>query len=319
MKIVILDAYASNPGDLSWDELARLGDLTVYDRTEPDQVVARIGDAQAILVNKCPISQEVMEACPGLKYIGILATGYNIVDVKAAARLGVTVCNVPAYSTVSVAQFVFALLLEHCHRVGRLSDQVRQGRWSSNPDFCFWDGQLVELWGKTMAVVGFGSIGRRVAQLAQAFGMEVLAVAHHPESVTDTQGARLVTLEEALKEADFVTLHAPLTDETRHMLDREAIAGMKAGAVLINTARGPLVVEQDVADALKSGHLGGYLADVLDQEPPRDGSPLLTAPNCILTPHVAWAPHEARARLLEVCAENLRAWQQGKAQNVVSK
>lgn len=319
MKIVILDAYAANPGDLSWEELAQLGDLTVYDRTAPEDIVARIGDAEAILLNKCAISEDIMLACPKLKYIGILATGYNIVDVSAAARLGVTVCNVPAYSTVSVTQFVFALLLEHCHRVGRLSDQVHQGRWSSNPDFCFWDGQLVELWGKTMAVVGFGSIGRSVAKVAQAFGMKVLAVAHHPENVTDTQGAQLVPLEQALKEADYVTLHAPLTDETRHLMNRSTLALMKAGAVLINTARGPLVVEQDVADALSSGQLGGYLADVLDQEPPRDGSPLLGAPNCILTPHVAWAPHEARQRLLTVCAQNLRAWQQGTPQNVVSK
>ncbi len=318
MKIVALDAYASNPGDISWDEMRGLGELVLYDRTQPEEVIGRIGDAEAILTNKVKISDEIMTACPNLKYIGVLATGYNIIDVEAARRHGITVTNIPAYSTDSVAQFTFALLLEICHRVGHHSEEVKKGRWTTNPDFCFWDGSLIELAGKKLGIIGFGTIGQKAARIAEAFGMEILAYARHPKKELESAHCHYVTLDELLAESDVISLHCPQTAENAGMICQESIAKMKDGVILINTARGGLINEQDVADALAAGKLAAYGADAAIAEPINADNPLLTAPNCFLTPHIAWAPYEARVRLMDISIENLRAWQQGMPQNVVS-
>ena len=318
MKIVVLDGYASNPGDISWDEMRKLGELIIYDRTQPEEIIDRIGDAEAILTNKVAISDEIMTACPNLKYIGVLATGYNIIDIEAAKKHGVTVTNIPAYSTDSVAQFTFALLLEICHRVGHHSEEVRKGRWITCPDFCFWDGSLIELAGKKMGIIGFGTIGQKAGKIAEAFGMEVLAYARHPKKEFESEHCHYVSLDELLAESDVISLHCPQTPENAGMICRDSIEKMKDGAILINTARGGLINEQDVADALASGKLAAYGADATIAEPINADNPLLTAPNCFLTPHIAWAPHEARVRLMDISIENLRTWQQGAPQNVVS-
>jgi glycerate dehydrogenase len=317
MKLVVLDGYASNPGDLSWDPIGCQGDLTVYPRTAPADVLPRIGDAQAIFINKVPITREILLACPTVKYVGVLATGYNVVDTAAARELGVTVTNVPAYSTACVAQMVFALLLELCHRTGHHSDSVHAGRWSGCTDFCYWDFPLTELTGKTMGIVGYGSIGRAVAKIARAFGMQVLACGGaHP--VCSDEFVTAATLDAVLAQSDVISLHCPLSDRSRGMINARSIAGMKDGVLLINTARGPLVVEADLRAALDSGKVAGAGVDVLCQEPPRDGSPLIGAPNCIITPHIAWAPVQARARLMQIAADNLRAWREGRPVNVVN-
>ena len=285
MKIVILDAYAANPGDLSWDEFAALGELTVYDRTAQEDAAARIGDAEVVFINKVRLTDEIFAACPNLKLVSILATGYNIVDLAAAKRRGITVCNVPGYSTRAVVQMTFALLLEICQQVGLHSGAVHTGRWQTCPDFCFWDRPLIELDGKTMGIVGYGAIGTAVGAVAQA---------------------------------DVVSLHCPQTAENARMIDAGALAQMKDGAILINTARGGLLDEQAVADALRSGKLLAAGMDVVSAEPIRADNPLLTAPNCFLTPHIAWAPLETRRRLQAISAENLRAFLAGKPQNVVN-
>ena len=294
MKIVILDAYAANPGDLSWDEFAALGELTVYDRT----------------------AQEYAAACPNLKLVSILATGYNIVDLAAAKRRGITVCNVPGYSTRAVVQMTFALLLEICQQVGLHSGAVHTGRWQTCPDFCFWDRPLIELDGKTIGIVGYGAIGSAVGTVAQALGMKLLVTARHEKPVPE--GARFVSLPELLAQSDVVSLHCPQTAENARMIDAGALAQMKDGAILINTARGGLLDEQAVADALRSGKLLAAGMDVVSAEPIRADNPLLTAPNCFLTPHIAWAPLETRRRLQAISAENLRAFLAGKPQNVVN-
>ena len=317
MKIVVLDGNTLNPGDLSWDPIGSQGNLTVYPRTQPDDVLPRIGDAQAIFTNKVLITREILLACPSVKYVGVLATGYNVVDTAAARELGVTVTNVPAYSTACVAQMVFALLLELCHRTGHHSDSVHAGRWNGCADFCYWDFPLTELAGKTMGIVGYGSIGRAVAKIARAFGMEVLACggAHPVVSDEFVAGA---TLEQVLSQSDVISLHCPLNDRSREMINARSIAGMKDGVLLINTARGPLVAEADLRAALDSGKVAGAGLDVLCQEPPREGSPLIGAPNCIITPHIAWAPVQARTRLMQIAADNLRAWREGRPVNVVN-
>ncbi|MBE6991436.1 MAG: D-2-hydroxyacid dehydrogenase [Ruminococcaceae bacterium] len=317
MKIVVLDGYAANPGDLSWDAISALGEFEYHDRINHADAAKTIGDAEIVLTNKVPITAEIMDCCKNLKYIGVLATGYNIIDTAAAKAKGITVCNIPAYSTTSVTQFVFALMLEYCCHVAHHSDTVHAGKWSAHPDFTYWDYPLVELWGKTLAVVGFGSIGRSVSTVAQALGMKVLAVAHHPEKVGDTGGAELVTMDEAFARADFITLHTPLTAETTNLINSDSIAKMKDGVVIINTARGPLVNDADMRAALDSGKVACFATDVLSQEPPRDGNPLIGAKNCIITPHIAWAPLEARQRLFNICAENIKSWMDGKPQNVV--
>lgn len=316
MKIVILDAYVANPGDLSWDEFAALGELTVYDRTAPEDVAARIGDAEVVFINKVRLTDEIFAACPNLKLVSILATGYNIVDLAAAKRRGITVCNVPGYSTRAVVQMTFALLLEICQQVGLHSGAVHTGQWQSCPDFCFWDRPLIELDGKTMGIVGYGAIGSAVGTVAQALGMKLLVTARHEKPVPE--GARFVSLPELLAQSDVVSLHCPQTAENARMIDAGALAQMKDGAILLNTARGGLLDEQAVADALRSGKLLAAGMDVVSAEPIRADNPLLTAPNCFLTPHIAWAPLETRRRLQAISAENLRAFLAGKPQNVVN-
>ena len=316
MKIVILDAYAANPGDLSWDEFAALGELTVYDRTAQEDAAARIGDAEVVFINKVRLTDEIFAACPNLKLVSILATGYNIVDLAAAKRRGITVCNVPGYSTRAVVQMTFALLLEICQQVGLHSGAVHTGRWQTCPDFCFWDRPLIVLDGKTMGIVGYGAIGSAVGTVAQALGMKLLVTARHEKPVPE--GARFVSLPELLAQSDVVSLHCPQTAENARMIDAGALAQMKDGAILINTARGGLLDEQAVADALRSGKLLAAGMDVVSAEPIRADNPLLTAPNCFLTPHIAWAPLETRRRLQAISAENLRAFLAGKPQNVVN-
>ncbi len=316
MKIVILDAYAANPGDLSWDEFAALGELTVYDRTAQEDAAARIGDSEVVFINKVRLTDEIFAACPNLKLVSILATGYNIVDLAAAKRRGITVCNVPGYSTRAVVQMTFALLLEICQQVGLHSGAVHTGRWQTCPDFCFWDRPLIELDGKTMGIVGYGAIGSAVGTVAQALGMKLLVTARHERPVPE--GARFVSLPELLAQSDVVSLHCPQTAENARMIDAGALAQMKDGAILLNTARGGLLDEQAVADALRSGKLLAAGMDVVSAEPIRADNPLLTAPNCFLTPHIAWAPLETRRRLQAISAENLRAFLAGKPQNVVN-
>ncbi|MDO4285794.1 MAG: D-2-hydroxyacid dehydrogenase [Eubacteriales bacterium] len=322
MRIVVLDGGIENPGDLSWEALGRLGDLTVYDRTESEQTVERIGDAEAIFTNKVLITEAVLEQCPQLRFIGVLATGYNVVDTAAARARGIPVCNIPEYGTDAVAQYTMALLLELCHHIGEHSACVKRGDWTNGGDWCFWNYPLVELSGKTIGIIGFGRIGKAVARLAQAFGMKVLAYARHPQ--TETKGGaevgdcRFVSLEELLAQSDVISLHCPLTPQTQGMIGREAIAAMKDGVFLINTARGPLIQEDALAEALKSGKVGGAAVDVVSQEPIQADNPLLYAPNMIITPHIAWAPREARQRLMDTAVANLKAFQEGKAQNVVN-
>ena len=317
MNIVILDGYSANPGDLSWKELEELGTLTVYDRTKSDETVARAADAEIVLTNKVILNSEVIAQLPRLKYIGVLATGYNVVDIKAAHDRGIIVTNVPAYSTESVAQMVFAHLLTVTNRTEHYAIQNRDGRWSSNPDFCYWDFPHMELAGKTFGVVGLGNIGLRVAQIAHAFGMKVKAVTSKVQS-TLSVGIEKVSLEELLATADVLSLHCPLTDSTRHMINAATLQQMKPSAILINTGRGPLVDDQAVADALAKGAIAAYCADVVTEEPPRPDNPLLQQPNAFITPHIAWASMEARVRLLKVAIDNVRSFLNGQPQNVIS-
>lgn len=316
MKLVILDGYASNPGDLSWEALKKFGALTVYERTAPEEVAERIGDAEIVLLNKTPICAEVFEKCPKLRLISVLATGYNIVDIAAAKKYGVTVCNVPGYSTGAVAQMTFALLLEITQQVGRHSSEIFAGKWQTNPDFCFWSKPLTELAGKTMGLVGYGAIGQAVGKIASAFGMKLLITARHEKTVPE--GAAFVDLQALLAQSDIVSLHCPQTAENLHMIDASALNAMKSGAILLNTARGGLIDEQAVADALRSGKLSAFGADVVSKEPICADNPLLSAPNCYLSPHIAWAPKETRIRLHEITAENIRAFLAGTPQNTVN-
>lgn len=314
MKIVILDGFTANPGDLSWAELEALGQVTVYERTLPSETVARAAEADMVLTNKVVVSKEVMDQLPHLKYIGVLATGYNVVDIEAAHQRGITVTNVPAYSTESVAQMVFAHLLTVTNRTEHYAQENRQGRWSRNADFCYWDFSHMELAGKTFGIVGLGNIGRRVAEIALAFGMKVKAVS---SKTTLPAGIEKVSLEALLATADVLSLHCPLTDSTRHLINADTLAKMKSSAILINTGRGPLVDDQAVADALADGRLAAFCADVLTQEPPLADNPLLKQPNAFITPHIAWASKEARVRLIQVATSNVRAFLSGTPQNVV--
>ncbi len=318
MKIVLLDAYAANPGDLSWDGLREFGEVTVYDRTAPEDVLARIGDAEVVYVNKVRLDGQTLRQCKNLKLVSVLATGYNVVDTAAAKELGILVCNSPSYSTASVAQLTIAHLLELCSYVGALSDACHSGRWAACPDFCFWDAPLMELSGKTMGIIGYGTIGRAVGAIAQALGMRLLVNARHPDPALESPTCRYASLDELLAQSDVVTLHCPQTPETTGLIDRARIAQMKDGAILLNTSRGGLIVEQDLADALRSGKLRGAAVDVVSQEPIRPENPLLSAPNCLMTPHVAWAPLEARQRLLAIARENLAAYCSGSPINVVN-
>lgn len=317
MNIIILDGYALNPGDLSYDCLRQFGELTIYDRTAPEEVIERAKDADALLINKVVLGEKELAQLPRLHYIGVQATGYNVVDVEAARRHGITVTNIPAYSTDSVAQMVMAHLLNITQRVGYYARQCGEGRWSSNRDFCYWDTPLIELAGKQMGIVGFGRTGSAVARLAQAFGMKVATYTSKPQEELP-EGIIKMSLEELFRTSDIVSLHCPLTPTTHHLVNAERLALMKSTAILINTSRGPVVDEQALAEALNSGTLYAAGIDVLCEEPPRKGSPLLYARNCFVTPHIAWATLEARTRLLKICENNLRAFINGHPQNVVS-
>jgi glycerate dehydrogenase len=318
-SIVILDGYTANPGDLSWSEIEAIGPCLVHPRTTAADVVTRARDADIILTNKTVISREAIAALPRLKCIGVLATGYNIVDVEAAKERGIPVCNVPEYSTPNVAQAVFALLLELTNHTGHHAETVRAGRWAACQDFCYWDGELVELAGLTLGLVGYGRIGRAVAAVGRAFGMRVLAHRRTPASGGCDEPVTIVDLPSLLRESDVVSLHCPLTPETRELIDAETIRLMKPTAFLINTSRGPLVNEADLAAALDEGRIAGAGLDVLSVEPPPASNPLLTARNCIITPHIAWATRNARRRLIEVTAANLRAFAAGRPQHVVNR
>ncbi len=318
MKIVELDGYAANPGDLSWDGLKELGDFVLYERTKPEDIVSRAKDADAILINKVRITDEILAQLPKLKYIGELATGYNNIDIKAASKRGITVCNIPAYSTDSVAQMTFAHILNITNQVAHYADESRSGHWSKNPDFCYWDTPLPELSAKTLGIVGLGNIGMKVAKIALDFGMDVFAYTSK-NSADLPAGIQKTTIEGLLGASDILTLHCPLTDDTRELINKETLAHMRPGSIIINTGRGQLVNEQDVADALESGLLLGYGADVLTEEPPRADNPLLKQPHAYITPHIAWATKEARQRLLNICVENIKAFQAGEPINVVAQ
>lgn len=319
MKIVILDAYVENPGDLSWAPLEQLGELTVYDQipTDPASVIACIGDAQVVVVNKTPIGRAVMDACPGVKCFCILATGYNIIDVNYARTRGIPVCNVPAYGTDAVAQFTIALLLEICSQVALHDRTVHEGKWQNSPQWCYWECPLVELAGKTLGIIGFGRIGRQVGRIARAMGMRVLAYSPS-ECAEGREIGTYVDLPQLLAQSDVVSLHCPQFPETEGIINRETIARMKDGAILLNASRGGLVMEQDLADALERGKLSAAGVDVVSEEPIRADNPLLRAPNCIITPHIAWAARECRQRIIDTTADNIRAFLAGAPINVVN-
>lgn len=320
MKIVNLDSYALNPGDLDWTPLKQLGECTIYDRTPVDddaEILRRIGDAEIVLTNKTPLNRSVITKAPNLKYIGVTATGYNVIDTAAARAANIPVTNIPTYGTDAVAQFTFALLLEITSQVGLHNKLVHEGRWSNNPDFTFWAKPLIELQGKTMGLIGFGSIAQKVAEITHAFSMKVIFYNHRPKTNLPNY-VKQVSLDELYQQADIISLHVPQAPETTEMIDREAITKMKDGVLLLNTARGGLINEQDVADALNNGKIGAAGVDVATKEPIPTNSPLLTAKNCYITPHIAWAPRETRDRLLGIAIDNLKAFLAGKELNVVN-
>ncbi len=318
MKIVILDGYTENPGDLSWEGFQNLGELKVYDRTSANDIVVRIADSDAVIVNKTPITKETIAACPNLKYIGVLATGYNVVDVRAAKERGIPVCNIPTYGTTAVSQYVFALLLEICHHVWVHSESVKAGKWAGSEDWCYWCYPLIELAGKTIGIIGFGRIGQSTGRIAKAFGMKVLAYDEYQNN-TGRQIADYVSLDKLLRESDVISLHCPLLPSTKGIINKDSIQKMKDGVIFINTSRGPLVVEQDLTDALNSGKIYGAAVDVVSTEPILVDNPLLKAKNVIITPHIAWAPKESRERLMKIAVQNLEAFLSGKPINIVNQ
>lgn len=317
MKIVVLDGYTENPGDLSWDDLAALGELTVYDRTPAGLEAQRIGDAEAVYTNKTPISRETLDKCPNIKFIGVLATGYNVVDYTAAAEKGIPVSNIPTYGTSAVGQFAIALLLEICHHIGHHSKAVYDGRWENNDDWCFWDYPLIELAGKTMGIIGLGRIGQATAKIAGALGMDVIAYDEF-KSDAGKSVAKYVELDELFASSDVVVLHCPLFPSTEGIINKDTIAKMKDGVIIINNSRGPLIVEEDLAQALNSGKVYAAGLDVVSTEPIKGSNPLLKAKNCIITPHISWAPKESRQRLMDIAVENLRRFISGDPVNVVN-
>ncbi len=320
MKIVVLDGYTENPGDLSWEALEQLGELKVYDRTpinDEQEIIKRIGDADAVYTNKTPISASTIQACKNIKFISMLATGYNVVDVKAAAERNIPVCNVPTYGTAAVGQFAIALLLEICHHIGHHDKAVHDGRWENCQDWCFWDYPLIELAGKTIGVIGFGKIGQSTGTLAKALGMNVLAYDSYPND-SGKAIAEYVELDSLLAKSDVIALHCPLFPETENIICKENIAKMKDGVIIINNSRGPLVNEQDLTDALNSGKVYAAGLDVVSSEPIKGDNPLLKAKNCIITPHISWAPLESRSRLMDVAVENLRSFKNGTTINAVN-
>ena len=320
MKIVVLDGYTENPGDLSWEELGKLGELTVYDRTsltDEAEAIERIGDAEVVITNKTPITKRVIDACPGMKFISVLATGYNVVDYVYAKEKGISVTNVPAYGTASVSQYSIALLLEVCHHIGHHDASVHAGNWEKCADWCYWDYPLIELEGKTIGIIGFGRIGQAEGRIAKALGMEVLAYDIYPNE-TGRKLAEYVDMDALLARSDVITLHCNLTPENTGFINKDTIAKMKDGVILINNARGQLIDEQDVADALNSGKIGAAGLDVVYTEPIRSDNPLLKAKNCIITPHISWAPKESRQRIMDCAAANVRAYMEGAPINVVN-
>lgn len=317
MKIVVLDGFTLNPGDLSWEGIEKLGDLTIYDRTTLEEIENRAYECEIIFTNKTPLSMETLKKLPKLKYIGVLATGYNVVDVKAAIELGIIVTNTPAYGTTSVAQFVFALILEICHHVGEHNETVKEGTWTNSKDFSFWNYPLIELYGKTMGIIGMGRIGMASAKIALAFGMKVLAYNPSKDRSLESDSFKYVELDQLYAEADVVNLHCPLNDNTSGIINKESISKMKRGVIIINTSRGPLIVEQDLADALNSGKVAGAAVDVLSTEPALKSNPLMKAKNCLITPHIAWAPKESRQRLMDIAVNNLVQFIGGTPINVV--
>ncbi|MGB4231237.1 MAG: D-2-hydroxyacid dehydrogenase [bacterium] len=323
MKIVVLDGYTLNPGDLSWEGFERFGDLTVYDRTcydgsREDLVIERAREAEVVLTNKTILSRKVIESLPQLKYIGVLATGYNVVDIEAARERGIVVTNVPTYGTEAVAQMAIALLLEMCHHVGAHSESVKKGEWASNPDWCYWKYPLIELAGKTMGIIGYGRIGQATGRIAQALGMKVLAYDKYVNKDLESDTMRYVELDELLAQADVIALHCLLSEETEGIINKDTIAKMKDGVMIVNNSRGQLMVEEDLAAALNSGKVAGAALDVVSTEPIRMDNPLLKAKNCIITPHISWAPREARQRLMDIAVENLAQFLAGKPINVVN-
>lgn len=316
MRIVVLDGYTLNPGDLSWAGLEQYGTVEVYDRTVPGEVIDRIGDAEIIFTNKTPITQKILEACPSVRFIGVLATGYNVVDTKAAKDKGIPVCNIPTYGTDAVAQYAFALILELCHHVGEHNRSVKQGDWAACPDFCYSNYPLIELAGKTLGIIGYGRIGRRTAQIARAFGMKVVAFDEYPGE--NNEEVAFVSLDELFGCSDVISLHCPLFPSTEGMICKENLNKMKDGVLLINTSRGPLVKEEDLAQALHSGKVAGAAVDVVSTEPISPDNVLLREENCLITPHIAWAPKESRQRLMDIAVRNLGAFLDGDPENVVN-
>ncbi len=319
MKIVVLDGFTLNPGDLTWDGFAQIGDLTVYDRTPSDKIIERVGDAEIVFTNKTPFTKETLSALPHLKYIGVLATGYNVVDTQSAKDLGIVVTNIPTYGTTAVAQMVFALLLEICHHVWAHHEEVQKGTWTNGADFCFWNYPLIELAGKTMGIIGFGRIGQATAKIAQAFGMKVLAYDEHQDKSLESASLQYAGLNDLLARSDVISLHCPLFESTKGMINQKTIARMKNGVIIINTSRGPLIDEADLALALNSGKVFGAAVDVVSVEPIKMDNPLLNAKNCIITPHIAWAPKESRARLMQIAIDNLKAFLDGSPVNIVNR
>lgn len=321
MKIVVLDGYTLNPGDLSWDSLDKIGELTVYDRTSPantEEIIKRIQDAQVVFTNKTPMPAEVFEKCRHIKYVGVLATGYNVVDIQAAKEKGITVTNIPTYGTDAVGQFAIALLLEICHHIGHHNKAVHDGRWAENPDWCFWEYPLIELAGKTMGIIGFGRIGQATGRIAKALGMKVIANDEFPNE-SGRAIAEYVTREELFQKADVISVHCPLLPSTEGIICKENIEKMKDGIIILNNSRGPLVVEMDLADALNRGKVYAAGVDVVSAEPIHRDNPLLKAKNCFITPHISWAPKESRERLMNIAIHNLKAFLHGNAVNVVNK
>lgn len=318
MKIVVLDGYTLNPGDLSWDSLKELGEFICYDRTDNSDILSRIGDAEIVITNKTPLTTETINSCPNLKYIGVLATGYNVVEVEAATKKNIPVCNIPTYGTAAVSQFVFALLLNICHHIQNHSDEVKNGKWTNCPDFCFWDYPLSELEGKTMGIIGFGRIGQKTAKIAQAFGMNIIAFDEYVNKDLVSETLNYGTLDELLSKSDVISLHCPLFESTKGIINAKNISKMKDGVILINTSRGPLIVEKDLAEALNSGKVRAAGLDVVSTEPIAEDNVLLQTKNCYITPHIAWAPTEARTRLMNIAVDNLQSFLNGNVKNKVN-
>lgn len=322
MKIVVLDGYTLNPGDLTWDGLEKIGECTVYDRTpveDEKEIINRIGDAEVVYTNKTPLSKAIFEACTNIRFVGVLATGYNVVDIQAAKVRGIPVCNIPSYGTAAVGQFAIGLLLEICHHIGHHDQAVKEGRWSNNPDWCFWDYPLIELDGKTMGIIGYGRIGQSTGRIAQAMGMRVLAYdTYHNDSLVNDQCRYVDELDELFRESDVIALHCPLFDETSGIINKKNIAKMKDGVIIINNSRGPLIVEEDLKEALESGKVAAAGLDVVSTEPIRSDNPLMGVKNCIITPHISWAPKESRQRLMDLAVKNLEMFLEGNVINRVN-